>query len=160
VLPALKRDFVGRCCYCTGSTLEKGGEENFDVEHFRPRGRAEFAHLEFTYSNLYYACRGCNLAKGPKWPDPGDPDTRFIDPCEEAIYPKYLRIADSGEILACLSPGSYLLNVFRFNKRPGVRRMLRVRGAMKQLFAAVREEKLEEARAILDGLQKTFAAEF
>src|ERR1035437_6028546 len=106
VLSALRRDFADRCCYCTGSTVEKGGEENFDVEHFRPKGRKEFAHLVFAYSNLYYACRGCNLAKGTKWPDASDEERWFIDPCEEAIYPEYLRITTTGEI--CEAPNSKL----------------------------------------------------
>jgi uncharacterized protein (TIGR02646 family) len=155
VLSALRRDFADRCCYCTGSTVEKGGEENFDVEHFRPKGRKEFAHLVFAYSNLYYACRGCNLAKGTKWPDASDEERWFIDPCEEAIYPEYLRITTTGEILSGLPPGSYLLEVFKFNKRPGVQRFLLMRDFSAKLRSAIRAGDLREAQALLAAFERT-----
>jgi uncharacterized protein (TIGR02646 family) len=153
---SLKRDFDDRCCYCTGKTIEKGGEENFDVEHFRPKSRPEFAHLEFQYSNLYYACRGCNLAKGARWPSAEDPEKRFIDPCEEAIYPKFLQITNSGEIIAGAPPGAYLLDVFRLKTRWSVRRMLRVRLLLKEVSSALREEDLNRAQKGFDELEQAF----
>lgn len=155
VLPALRRDFGSRCCYCTGYEDEKGGVENFDVEHFRPKGRKEFSHLAFVYSNLYYACRGCNLAKGTKWPDASDEERWFIDPCEEAIYPEHLRITTTGEILSGLPPGSYLLEVFKFNKRPGVQRFLLMRDFSAKLRSAIRAGDLREAQALLAAFERT-----
>jgi uncharacterized protein (TIGR02646 family) len=154
VLPLLRRDFADRCCYCTGSTDEKGGEENFEVEHFRPKGRKEFAHLAFDYSNLYYACQGCNRAKGVTWSDSEEDARRFIDPCVEAIYPTYLRIAERGEIRPCLAPGPYLLEVFKFNKRPGIKGILLRREFSAKLRSAIRAGHLAEAQILLDNFER------
>lgn len=156
VFSALKRDFGNRCCYCTGSTNEKGGEENFDIEHFRPKSRPEFASLAFTYSNLYYACRGCNLAKGARWPDPEDLEKWFIDPCEEALYPQYLRISESGQIVAQHPPGPYLVDVFRFKERVGLRKILLIRSYLVKLRTAIREERYKDVRAISDEMESVF----
>lgn len=159
VLPALRRDFGDRCCYCTGSTDEKGGVENFDVEHFRPKGDEDFSHLALEYTNLYYACRGCNLTKGDKWPKPSTPDRRLIDPCDEAIYPKYLKIANDGEVLCGLPPGSYLLEVFRFNERPGVRKFLQIREFSSKLRSAIRRGDLFAAQTLLDAFEQSLTSQ-
>ena len=159
VLAALRRDFDDRCCYCTGSTDEKGGEENFDVEHFRPKGRKEFSHLGFEYSNLYYACRGCNLAKGSQWPNATDGERRFVDPCEEALYPQYLRIRAGGEVFAGSPPGSFLLEAFKFTQRRGVRRFLLMREFSARLRSAIGAGDISKAEALLDDLERTLTAE-
>jgi hypothetical protein len=152
-LPALRRDFGSRCCYCTGSEDEKGGIENFDVEHFRPKSDEDFSHLAFEYSNLYYSCRGCNLAKSKKWPKPNTLDRHFVDPCEEAIYPKYLQILN-GEIQSLRPPGAFLLEVFRFNDRPGVKRFLQLREFSSKMRTAIRGGNFSEAAALLDNVEQ------
>jgi uncharacterized protein (TIGR02646 family) len=149
VLEALRRDFGCRCCYCTGSEDEKGGVENFDVEHFRPKSDARFSHLAFEYSNLYYSCRGCNVAKGVKWPEPSAQDQKFIDPCEEAIYPKYLQIT-AGEIRPSQPPGAFLIEAFKFDKRPSIRRLLQLREFNSKWRSAIRRGDFSEAKAVLD----------
>lgn len=158
VLAALRRDFADRCCYCTGSTIEKGGEENFDVEHFRPQSVREFAHLAYDYRNLYYACRGCNLAKG-KRPVSEDDARRFIDPCEEPIYPKYLRIGEAGEVLAGADPGGYLLEVLKLRERPAVRMFLRFREFSIRLRSAIQEGDLSEAQKLVDLIDESMSGE-
>lgn len=158
-LSALRRDFKDRCCYCTGSTIEKGGEENFDVEHFRPKGRPEFAHLQFEYSNLYYACRGCNTGKGPLWPDEDDDSWRFVDPCEEALYPVYLNIVPGGTIVPVRAPGTRLHEIFKFDKRRGVRTFLLLRERRGELYDAIRAGDLDRALLLVDELEQSVCGE-
>lgn len=63
-----------------------GGEEVFEVEHFKPRGK--FPHLDCVYGNLYYVCRKCNAHKSETWPSEEQlaRGLRFVDPCEEDPY--------------------------------------------------------------------------
>lgn len=96
-----------KCCYCE---LRVVAQHN-DVEHFRPKGRAERAPgsgedhgyfwLAFTWKNLLFACRVCNrvsksdrfpLAHGSRalaaWEDPpGNETWLLIDPAEENGVP-------------------------------------------------------------------------
>lgn len=156
VLASLQRDFCHRCCYCTRHETEVGGEENFVVEHFRPRSR--FPELALVYSNLYYACKGCNEAKSALWPEPEQADCRFVDPCIEALYPKYLCISDNGEIKPMADPGSFLVTRFRFGLRKGVRLVLEQRPLLaaarrlKTIRKMGRNKSLDEVVAELDTL--------
>ena len=63
-----------------------GGEEAFEVEHFKPRSK--FPDLDRVYGNLYYVCRGCNAHKSETWPSDEMMATgmRFADPCESDPY--------------------------------------------------------------------------
>jgi hypothetical protein len=150
VLSALQRDFKNRCCYCTGNIYEKGGIEHFEVEHFRPKGLKEFSHLSLEYNNLYLSCRGCNLAKGDEWPNPVTLEQRFIDPCEEAIYPTYLEVGQNGQVSPRQSPGAYLFNVFKFGQRPSIRKLWRVRELLSKLQSAIQNKDLASAQAALE----------
>src|SRR5580692_2727086 len=78
----LRSDFRKRCAYCERPEDYMGGEEAFEVEHFRPTSK--FPTLDCIYSNLYYVCRGCNGHKSETWPSEGqlNQGMRFADPCE------------------------------------------------------------------------------
>ena len=153
-LPELRKVFKRRCCYCTGSEFEKGGVENLTIDHFRPRGRPEFEHLEFDYLNLYYACAGCNRRKGVQWPDPETKERRFVDPCEEAIYPKYLRFRSGGKVVANKPPGRYLLSVFKFGEREGIHLMLMGREIIGSLKSALEANDLKKLKSAIERLGK------
>ena len=83
--PHLQRLFRQRCAYCLSHEKLMGRFDAMEVDHFRPTGRPEFAHLELAWTNLYYCCRGCNLHKSSKWPKDVELEQglRFVDPCEE-----------------------------------------------------------------------------
>jgi uncharacterized protein (TIGR02646 family) len=90
-LPFLRRDFRYRCAYCERTEAFLGGEEFFEIDHFRPvsKFREEATH----YRNLYYSCGKCNRHKGDTWPS-GDliaMGFRFADPCQEDMYIDHLR---------------------------------------------------------------------
>src|SRR5262249_8578818 len=84
--PFLRVDFRRRCAYCERPEDYMGGDECFEVEHFRPKSK--FPELECVYSNLYYACRGCNSHKSETWPSVEQIflGMRFADPCVADPY--------------------------------------------------------------------------
>lgn len=89
-----------KCCYCES----KVGHSFNDVEHYRPKGRADrrpnviathgYWWLAFSWDNLLYACAACNRSgKNDQFPltstnvlvaeqqPPGDEEPLLIDPC-------------------------------------------------------------------------------
>ncbi len=73
ILPALREMNQKHCSFCDSFPLERQGEP---IEHFRPKSDPRFLHLAYTWSNLYYCCHGCNLAKQEQW------DENLISPDE------------------------------------------------------------------------------
>lgn len=64
----LSEAFFGLCGYCEESCLGV-------ADHFHPKSK--FPELVYDWSNWVFAChRGCNTAKGEKWPPGG-----YGDPC-------------------------------------------------------------------------------
>lgn len=58
------RMFEGCCCFCEANTESTNYGQ---VEHYRPKARAEFKHLAFTWENLLWSCGRCNGPKGDSW---------------------------------------------------------------------------------------------
>lgn len=77
--PLLAVEGYHQCLYCTISENSFGGIRNFHVEHYRPKGLPQFAHLEQDYYNLYYACAICNTFKSNDWPN--EPDDNLAISC-------------------------------------------------------------------------------
>lgn len=65
--PILAEEGFHQCVYCAlpDATF---GERNFHVEHYKPKSRAKFKHLENDIRNLFYACPACNVFKSDSWP--------------------------------------------------------------------------------------------
>src|SRR5579863_206381 len=97
-MPYLRLDFRRICAYCERPESYLGGEETFEVEHFRPSSR--FPEFECVYTNLYHACRGCNAHKSETWPSPiqAAQSLRFVDPCEEDPYRHMEETQDGGVV--------------------------------------------------------------
>lgn len=57
-----------QCVYCSIHENPWGGIDHYHVEHYRPKSRPEFAHLENDILNLFYACPVCNRFKSNDWP--------------------------------------------------------------------------------------------
>ena len=83
--PHLQTLFRCRCAYCLSHEQKMGQFAAMEVDHFKPKGRPEFAHLEHEWTNLYYCCRICNQHKSNRWPTDQQmrEGLRFVDPCEE-----------------------------------------------------------------------------
>jgi len=74
VKPALERLFNDKCAYCESLLIC-----DWDVEHFRPKGRVAerpdhpgYYWLAYTWENLYPSCTHCNQLRrdNPRWDDP------------------------------------------------------------------------------------------
>src|SRR5579863_502404 len=77
----VRRDFETCCAYCLMKELYGGGEENYELDHFRPKSR--FPQLKNDFYNLYYACHPCNHIKLDKWPSEAlqDEGIYLVDLC-------------------------------------------------------------------------------
>ncbi len=87
----LREDFTYRCGYCAIHENQHGGYWHFHVDHYRPKGRPEFHHLETEYSNLLYSCDHCNNLKGFTWPSnqPLVDNVGWLDPCDHDLTQHY-----------------------------------------------------------------------
>lgn len=122
--PHLQRLFRDRCAYCLSHEDLMGRFDAMEVDHFRPKGRPEFAHLEREWANLYYCCRRCNQHKWNKWPSPAEQarDLRFVDPCEEDPDDHFRLTRDARGNEACwitgeTPAGRYSIAKIRLNRR-------------------------------------------
>jgi hypothetical protein len=124
--PFLRRDFLVRCAYCERTEEYLGGEEAFEVEHFKPKSK--FPELTRAYTNLYYVCRKCNGHKWETWPsaDQFGRGQRFADPCVEDPYVHHLREREDGAVDELTPCGTYSNRHIRL-ARPELRRWRRLR---------------------------------
>ncbi len=95
-----------------------------EVDHFRPKGLPEFAHLELAWTNLYYCCRRCIQHKSSKWPntDELEQGLRFVDPCEEDPDEHFRLTRDesgdeNGKIASETQAGRYSIAMIRLNRK-------------------------------------------
>lgn len=114
--PFLRRDFSFVCAYCERPEAVLGGEEFFEVDHFRPLKK--FPDLRVQYPNLYYACGKCNRHKADTWPSENliEQGFRFADPCEEDMYLAHLNEDRNGELQARTKVGGYTCEHVRLNR--------------------------------------------
>lgn len=78
----LETIFFGKCAYCE-CQIEVGR-----IDHFRPKGWTEFAHLTFEWTNLIWSCETCNNRshKGDKFPvDTSTNLPLLIDPSDPTV---------------------------------------------------------------------------
>ncbi len=79
LLPPLLAMTAYHCAYCDHFQLGEGSRETID--HFRPKGRAEFSALAFAWDNLFPACDRCQSNKGEDFDEallrPDGPGYRF-----------------------------------------------------------------------------------
>ena len=117
----LRYEFRFRCCYCGTHEDELLMEHAFEIDHFRPK--AVFPDQTNDYSNLYFACRECNLRKRHTWPTESDEvlGLRFVDPCRESMLGKHARMAEDGTLIAETSVGRFTIEHLQLNRRSLVR---------------------------------------
>lgn len=82
--PFLRVEFGRTCVYCRLPDGVKG-KASFGVDHYKPRRL--FPQLACDYANLFYACNGCNSAKGPFWPTHESIQRGYYipNPCDHVI---------------------------------------------------------------------------
>jgi len=114
--PFLRRDFHYVCAYCERTELALGGEEFFEIDHFRPFKK--FPAQQTHYPNLYYACGKCNRYKGSVWPteDRVTAGFRFADPCLEDMYSRHFDETQDGALRPRTTVGEYTCAHIRLNR--------------------------------------------
>lgn len=115
----IREDSLGRCVYCDGHENEVGGQENMQLDHFRPR--KHFASLHNDPNNLVWSCAGCNRLKHDHWPALGTDETMigeqgFVDRFAESQW-DYFRVLDNGELESVKSPASYMIELLSLNRQ-------------------------------------------
>ncbi|MDX1960953.1 MAG: hypothetical protein SFU98_20455 [Leptospiraceae bacterium] len=76
----LAKEGFHQCVYCTIKESSFGGIRNFHVEHYKPKGKADFKSLTNIFTNLFYACSICNSFKSDDFP---------LNPTEDLNIPSY-----------------------------------------------------------------------
>ena len=130
-----------------------GGEEHFEIDHHRPISVPRFRNLINEYSNLYYACHGCNKrgAKGNNWPSNGlyRAGFRSFDPVVENAYQAHMRTTRSGKLIKKTNVGVYSIRVLRLNREG----LLKLRCGREVMRAALSNE-LSKLLRILERTKK------
>jgi len=140
--PFLRRDFRRMCAYCERTEAYLGGEEHFEVDHFKPTKIAN--ELKCYYPNLYYACRKCNQCKSSKWPSDEQVNIGkvFADPCAEDPYLAHLLERWDGSLTELTACGEYTNGHIRLD-RPDVCEWRRLRQKAREQLSEWRQ--LEES---------------
>jgi hypothetical protein len=114
--PHVRRDFERRCAYRLLKERFAGGQENFELDHFRPKSR--FPEGEKDFYNLYYACHVCNNTKQAYWP-PSELLSKgigFVDLCVDD-FETHFRQGSQGMWEGLTPSGRYTIDVLRLNRK-------------------------------------------
>ena len=114
--PFVRADFVRQCAYCLMTETFAGGEENFELDHFRPKSR--FPLLLNDFLNIYYACHPCNFTKLDHWP-PRELEARgrgIVDLCSEE-FETHFSVQATGEWVGKTDSGDYTIDLLRLNRQ-------------------------------------------
>jgi hypothetical protein len=112
----IREDFQECCAYCLLHEFFVHGEQDFELDHFKPKSNEMFAHLKNDYKNIYYSCHVCNRNKHAHWP-PSEliaKGVRFIDPCKEDFATHYKQ-EDNGYWRPLTPAGAYTAKLLRLN---------------------------------------------
>ena len=125
--PYIREDFSECCAYCLMHEIFAHGQENFELDHFKPKSKPEFAHLVHQYTNIYYSCHVCNKNKWSHWPSAElyFKGYRFVDTCKENFSAHF---EDKDGYWNPISPaGEYTAEKIRLNSRHNIqiRQMIR-----------------------------------
>lgn len=105
----LWREQQGLCIYCQQGIPEKKQREypRSHIEHIRPKGLAQYAHLAFCHANLSVACEGFDCRRASERPPQefcehrkGDAydEARFLNPVGLAEIESYFEYDNKGNI--------------------------------------------------------------
>jgi hypothetical protein len=111
----MRADFRQCCAYCLMHELWAHGEENFQLDHFRPVSR--FPGLEREFLNLYYACYPCNHIKRAQWPTPEQHSDGygFVDFCRHDLDDHFEEAPD-GTWRPLTRAGEFTLEALNLNR--------------------------------------------
>lgn len=153
----MREDFSRQCAYCLLAEILAGGEENFELDHFRPKSL--FPRHQNDFYNIYYACHLCNHIKRDAWP-PEALTARgigFVDLCKDD-FATHFQVHADGLWDGITDSGRYTIDILRLNRK----HLVTVRHLLSQLGLAIHTGKIAEAelkRVASPKPQKTSASE-
>ncbi len=149
-----REDCVQSCYYCDRHEDELGGEEEFELDHFRPYSFPEFKDLRNDPQNLVWTCHKCNNLKLDKWPALGSSlphasGKGFIDRFGADDPADYFSVNDNGNLVALKPPAQYIIDELKLD-RDG---LIRQRRSRIHIVQRIREALtyLDETKKILMG---------
>ena len=114
----IREDFSECCAYCLLHETLARGQENFELDHFKPKSK--FLDLIHQYTNIYYSCHVCNQRKRNYWPSAElySKGYRFVDTCQENFSTHF---EDKDGYWEPISPvGAYTAEKIRLNSKHNV----------------------------------------
>ncbi len=113
--PHVQQDFERTCAYCLIEEILAGGEENFELDHFRPKRL--FQSLSKDFYNLYWSCHPCNHIKWDVWPSEAllRKGIGFIDLCSDDVD-THFRFTSEGVVEGLTQSAEYTIDVLRLNR--------------------------------------------
>lgn len=116
-----REDCVGACYYCDRHEDEIGGEEEIELDHFRPYSFTEYADLENDPRNLVWSCHKCNNLKLEKWPARGTAFSHaggkgFIDRFGDDDAADYFSVQDDGKIVPLKEPAQWIITELKLDR--------------------------------------------
>ena len=111
----VQKDFEKTCAYCLIEELLAGGEENFELDHFKPK--QSFRSLINDFYNLYWSCHPCNRMKWNYWPseDLLRKGIGFVDLCADDIR-THFQFAENGIVEGLTESARYTIEVLLLNR--------------------------------------------
>jgi hypothetical protein len=111
----VRQDFGRRCAYCLMDELWAGGEENFELDHFRPKQK--FPDLLQDFHNLYWSCRVCNSNKWDHWPSAELEQQRvgLIDFCRHD-FQDHFQLSPNGLWVPLTLSAEYTKQIMKLNR--------------------------------------------
>ncbi len=122
----IREDFNECCAYCLRYEIFAGGEESFELDHYKPRSK--YPELVHQYTNIYYSCHVCNQRKWSHWPSDelDSKGYRFVDTCKENFSTHF---EDNDGYWNPISPaGEYTEAKIRLNSRHHVQIRQMIKG--------------------------------
>lgn len=123
----IRDDFHECCAYCLSYELITGGEENFVLDHFKPKSK--FPELTNEFSNIYYSCSVCNRYKSNIWPSQAliEQGQEFVDYCK-SNFSSHFAEQDDGIWKPITPAGEYTAKKLRLNRQG----LVKIRKLLKQ----------------------------
>jgi hypothetical protein len=133
----VREDFEYRCAYCLLFELLAGGEENFELDHFRPTRL--FPQEENSFYNIYYSCHPCNQIKRDAWPPKSleAGGIGFVDLCKDD-FAEHFSTTEEGQWHGITKSGQYTIDMLRLNRK----HLVTLRRLLAQLRLAIHEKKM------------------
>lgn len=103
-----------KCSFCESKILHVTAAH---IEHFRPKGVPEFAHLIFHWDNLFLACPACNSDhKKTQFPLDDQDAPLLVDPCADEPRNHLVFDTISGRIAGKDEKGKTTVRVLGLNR--------------------------------------------